>query len=163
MNTQLASSDRILATPEAHECYNLLCGQRPVEADTLTKRKEVFGDPKKTIFSDTIQAFFVAAVVGHLLQDGARPTIEDKAKAGLLLLQQWEREERRDIRKALTFLAKMEYDAKDPKEILQVIAELSEVGIRHIRDKVVESGDFDLSQLINRLRKETDKKGVLLE
>jgi hypothetical protein len=160
----LVSSTRISATSEAHKCYDLLCGARQIDAQTAAMRKELFGDPKRVIFSDTVQAFYVAAVVGHFKQEGKRPKIEGKAKEGLILLQHWERQEKKDLRKALTFLVKLEYGAKDPKEVLQIVAELAEVGIREIKDKVVQTGDTDFfDSVIEFLRKETDKKGPLLE
>jgi hypothetical protein len=141
-----------------------LCGQRQITAEVASKRKELFGNPKKTIFSDTVQAFYVAAIVGHFKQDGKRPKIEDVQKEGLILLQHWERQEKKDLRKALTFLIKLDYKAKEATEVLQIVAELADVGIQEIRDKVTESADTGMfDSIIDFLRKETDKKGVLLQ
>lgn len=151
--TQLVSPTRISATAEAHECYDLLCGQRQV--DDETKRRRIM------IFADTVQAFYCAAVVGHLLQRGERYAVKEKAREGLILRQQWERKEKADLRKALTFLANMEYGVTEPDEVLQVAAELAEVGIRHIKKKVFENGDFDWNQMLVELRKETEKRGEL--
>ena len=151
--SQLVSPTRISATAEAHECYDLLCGQRQVGDETRRKRI--------VIFTDTVQAFYCAAVAGHMLQRGERYAVKDKAKEGLILRQQWDRKEKADLRKALTFLANMEYGVTEPDEVLQVIAELSEVGIRHIKKRVFENGDFDWGQMLLELRKETQKRGEL--
>ena len=165
MNTNLVASDRILATDEAHKCYDLVCGRRQPDAETITRKKEVLGDAKEFIFDDTVQAFYVAAVVGHVVKNGSRPSIDEKAKEGLILLQHWERHEKRDLRNALEFLVTAEYGVTEPKEILQVVAELAEVGIRKIRDVVKQFGEIDdyLSGIVVTLRKETEKEGIPLE
>jgi hypothetical protein len=155
LSTSLVSPTRISASTEAHECYDLLCGQRQI-ADDVKKRRIL-------IFTDTVQACYCAAVVGHLLQRGERYLVKAKAKEGLILIQQWERKEKSDLRKALTFLTKLEYGVSEPDEVLQVVAELAEVGIRHIREKVFETGDFEWTQLVEELRKDTVKRGELRE
>lgn len=151
--SQLITPTRVSATAEAHECYDLLCGQRQV--DDEIKKKRIL------IFTDTVQAFYCAAVVGHMLQRGERYTVKDKAREGLILRQQWDRREKADLRKALTFLANMDYGVTEPDEVLQVIAELAETGIRHIRKRVFENGDFEWEQMLTELRKETEKRGEL--
>ena len=165
MNTNLVGSDRILATEEAHKCYDLTCAKRQPDAETITKKKEILGDAKKSIFDDTVQAFYVAAVVGHMLQRGKRASIEQKAREGLIQLQHWEKKEKRDLRTALEFLVTAEYGVTEPKDILQVVAELAEVGIRKIRDVVIQYAEVDdyLSGLVVNLRKETDEEGMPLE
>ena len=75
--------------------------------------------------------------------------------------QQWERAEKEDIRKALTFLVKLEYGKSEPNEVLQIVAELAERGIRHIRDKVFESGEYNFLEIVEKLRKETSKRGQI--
>jgi len=165
LNTNLVGSDRILATAEAHKCYDLVCAKRQPDAETITRKKEILGDAKKFIFDDTVQAFYVAAVVGQIVQAGKRPSIDEKAREGLILLQHWERQEKRDLRNALEFLVTAEYKVTEPKEILQVVAELAEVGIRKIRDVITQYGEIDdyLSGIVETLRKETAKEGLPLE
>ena len=152
MTTSLVSPTRISATEEAHECYDLLCaGQKNPSVETLKRQKELLGKP---LFDDLVQAFFAAASVGAYLQKGKRYDVKGKAKE-LILRQQWDRREREDLRLAFTYLAKLEYDAKDDNEALQVVAELAEVGIRYIRDKVVETRGFDFETMLAPLRRAT--------
>jgi hypothetical protein len=79
----------------------------------------------------------------------------------LILRQQWERQERRELRKAFTYLAKLEYGAKDENESVQIVAELAEAGIRYIRDKVVETNEFNFETMLDPLRRNTKKQGDL--
>ncbi len=148
MSQPLVTPAIIYATAEAHECYDLLCGTRQVE-DPELKKKQI------RIFSDTVQAFYCAAVIGHNLQQGTRYIVKDKAtkRKGLLQRQQWERKEKSDLRKALTFLVNLEYGVSEGDEVLQVVTELAEAGIRHIRKKVFENGDFDWNSILDQLRK----------
>ncbi len=143
----------------------MVCQKRQPDAETITRKKEILGDAKKFIFDDTVQAFYVAAVVGQIVQAGKRPSIDEKAREGLILLQHWERQEKRDLRNALEFLVTAEYKITEPKEILQVVAELAEVGIRKIRDVITQYGEIDdyLSGIVETLRKETAKEGLPLE
>jgi hypothetical protein len=107
-----------------------------------------------------VQAFYCAAVVGHLLQRGKRHEVNEKAAKDQLILRQqhWDQREKADLKKALTFLVNIEYKVTDEDEVLQVVAELAEVGIRHIRDKVTETGEYDWVGEINRLRKKTESR-----
>lgn len=145
MSARLVSPTRIFGTTIAHECYDALC----------KKRHE---DPRMRIeiFSDTVQAFYVAAAVGHLLQRGQRYVVKAKiSKQGLILREHWDRPDKRFLKMVFTYLAKLEYNVASEDDVLQVVAELAERGIKHIRDKVSETGDFDFITLIDQLRKET--------
>jgi hypothetical protein len=159
MKTSLVSPTRIFATPEAHECYDLLCGSRKNPSPEVLKRqRELLG---KHLFDDSIQAFYAAAAVGHLLQKGNRYEVKGKTEE-LIQRQQWERTEKTDLRKAFTYLAKLEYGAKDDRdESLQIVAELAERGIRFIRDKVVDTHDFDFETMMAPLRRITKERGDL--
>jgi len=152
----LVTPSRILATEEAHDCYDLLCGRRKADYEVKKGRRELIGE--KQVFDDTVQAFYVAATVGHLLQRGNRPHIEGKASE-LILRQHWDRQEKRDIQQAFTYLAKLEYDASSSDDVLQIVAELAEVGIKYIKGKVVDTGDFDFKAMLDPLRKMTKEKG----
>ena len=55
---------------------------------------------------------------------------------------------------AFTYLAKLEYNVNSEDDVLQVVAELAECGIKHIRNKVSETGDFDFLSVVEELRKE---------
>ena len=155
MTISLVSPTRISATAEAHECYDLLCGSRKNPSVEVQKRqKELLGKP---LFEDTVQAFFAAAAVGHVLQKGKRYEVKGKAEE-LILRQQWERHERDDLRKAFTYLAKLEYGAKDENDALQRVAELAEAGIRYIRDRVVETSGFDFESTLEPLRRMTEEQ-----
>jgi hypothetical protein len=155
----LVSPTRIFTTLEAHECYDLLCGQRKnASLEVLKRQKELLG---KHLFDDTVQAFYVAAAVGHLVQRGKRYEVKGKVEE-LILRQHWERAEKRDLRKAFTYLAKLEYGAKnDENESLQIVAELAERGIRFIRDKVVDAHEFDFKTMLDPLRRMTKERGDL--
>lgn len=162
MTASLVSPTRISATLEAHECYDLLCGQRKNPSPEILERQRehLGGEP---LFDDTVQAFYAAAAIGHLLQKGKRYTAKGKLEE-LILRTHWERADRRDLQKAFTYLAKLEYGVKDDKDgndCLQIIAELAEVGIRHIRDKVLEKNEFDFEKMLESLRKVTKEQGDL--
>lgn len=162
MTTSLVSPTRLSATLEAHECYDLLCRQRKNPSPEILRRQKehLGGEP---LFDDTVQAFYGAAAIGHLIQKGKRYEVKGKAEE-LILRQQWERAEKRDLRKAFTYLAKLEYGVKDDKDgnqSLQIIAELAESGIRYIRDKVVERNEFDFEKMLDPLRKVTKEQGDL--
>jgi hypothetical protein len=158
MKTTLVDSTRIYATLEAHECYDLLCGTRQVGEDILTRRNELLGG--KPLFHDTVQGFYTAAAIGHLVRKGKKYDLQGKIE-GLILRQQWDRAEKEELRKAFTYLAKLEYGAKDEKESLQIVAELAETGIRFIRDKVVETHEFDFQTMLDPLRRLTKGQGDL--
>ena len=143
----LVTPTRVLASEEAHKCYDTLCGARK------TKSEERYKGRKK-MFADTVQAFYAAAVVGHVLQRGERHVVKGKTRE-VLLLQQWERREKEDLRKALTFLAKIEYKAVSEDDVLQVVAELADRGIKHIWGKFNVAGDFDYSNTLDQVRKKT--------
>ena len=147
LKNTLVTPTRILASEEAHKCYDILCGARK------TKSEEKYRGGKE-MFADTVQAFYAAAVVGHVLQKGKRHVVGGKTKE-LLLRQQWERREREDLRKALTFLSKIKYKAVDEDDVLQVVAELADLGIKHIWGKVDVSGEFDYSDTLDQVRKKT--------
>ncbi|MCJ7634547.1 ATP-binding protein, partial [Candidatus Bathyarchaeota archaeon] len=144
MSTRLVSPTRIFGTTIAHECYDSLCKKRQVDARM-----------RKEIFSDTVQAFYVAAAVGHLLQRGQRYVVEAKTSKELLSREQWDRPDKKSLKMAFTYLAKLEYNVASDDDVLQVVAELAERGIRQIKDRVSETGDFDFITLIDQLRKET--------
>jgi len=145
MSTRLVSPTRIFGTTIAHECYDSVCKKRKADARM-----------RKEIFSDTVQAFYVAAAVGHLLQRGQRYVVEAKiSKEELLSREQWDRPDKKSLKMAFTYLAKLEYNVASDDDVLQVVAELAERGIRHIKDKVSETGDFDFITLIDQRRKET--------
>ena len=117
----------------------------------MKRQKELLGKP---LFDDTVQAFFAAASVGALLQKGKRYEVKGKAEE-LILRQQWERKEREELRLAFTYLAKLEYGAKDDNDALQVVAELAEAGIRYIKEKVEQTNGFDFETLLAPLRRAT--------
>lgn len=144
----LVTPSRILATDEAHKAYNYLCKARKVDID-LKKEREQRGT---VIFQDTPQAFFVAAVIGHLLQGGKRYQANGKRSELLQRAEQWDRPDREILRNAFTFLAKLEYGVKEPDDVLQVIAELAETGIRHIWKEVDTKGFFDFNGRILQMR-----------
>lgn len=144
----LVNPSRILATEEAHKAYDYLCKARKVEVE-LKKEREQRGT---VIFQDTPQAFFAAAVIGHLLQGGKRPQISGKRSELLQRAEQWDRPDREVLKNAFTFLAKLEYEAKEADEVLQVVAELAEVGIRQIWIEVDTKGFFDFEARIAQLR-----------
>jgi len=160
MTTSLVSPTRVSATPEAIECYDLLCGQRKdTSLEVVRLRQEHLGG--EHLFADTVQAFYTAAAIGHLLQKGKRYVVKGKAKE-IILRQQWDRTEKRELRKAFTYLTKLEYGAKDDKdESLQIVAELAEAGIRYIRDKVIETNEFNFEEMLEPLRRATEKQGDL--
>ena len=161
MTVSLVSPTRISATIEAHECYDLLCGQRKNPSPEMLKRqKEHLGDDWP-LFDDTVQGFYAAAAIGHIIQQGKRYEVKGKVEE-LILRTHWERADRRDLRKAFTYLAKLEYHVKDDKDgnlSLQVVAELAEAGIKYIRDEVVERNEFDFERMLERLRKTTKEQG----
>jgi hypothetical protein len=141
----LVSNTRILGTAEARDCYDSLCKKREDRADMRTE-----------VFSDTVQAFYVAAAIGHLLQRGQRYVVKaTKDIRELLSREQWDRPDKKSLKMAFTYLAKLEYGVASDDDVLQVVAELAERGIRHIKDRVSETGDFDFITLIEQLRKET--------
>jgi hypothetical protein len=115
----------------------------------LKKEREQRGT---VIFQDTPQAFFVAAVIGHLLQGGKRYEAPGKRSELLQRAEQWDRPDREILRNAFTFLGKLEYGVKEPDDVLQVVAELAEVGIRHIWKEVDTKGYFDFNARISQLR-----------
>jgi hypothetical protein len=114
----------------------------------------------KPIFHDTVQGFYTAAAIGHLLQKGKKYHVEGKTEA-LILRSHWESSEKAELRKAYTYLAKLEYGAKDEHESLQVVAELAEAGVRFIRDKVVETHEFSFETMLDPLRRVTKERGDL--
>lgn len=153
MDDSLVSRTRIFATEEAHKYYDYLCKGRQVSADIDRDRKE-----KGWItFTDTPQAFYVAAVVGHMLQNGERYSVSGKKRELLLRAEHWERMEKTDLRRNFTYLAKLEYNAREPDDILQVVAELAERGIRHIWEHYQTRGTFDFTDLMSKLRESTKR------
>ena len=76
----------------------------------------------------------------------------------LILRQQWDRKEREELRLAFTYLAKLEYGAKDDNDALQVVAELAEAGIRYIKEKVEQTNGFDFETLLGPLRRATTEQ-----
>lgn len=148
MSERLVAPTRIYATTIAHQHYDALCKKRQK-------------DPRMRIeiFSDTPQAFYVAAAVGHLLQKGQRYIVKEKiSKDGLILREHWDRPDKSFLKMAFTYLVKLEYNVSSEDDVLQVVAELAERGIRHIGEKVSETGDFDFVHIIDQLRKDTTEE-----
>ena len=155
MDNILVSRSRVLATEEAHKCYDYLCKRREVTPE-LRKEKEQRGT---IVFQDTPQAFYVAVIVGHLLQGGDRYQVKGgKPRELLQRAEQWDRPEKETLRNAFTFLAKLEYGVKEQDDVLQVVAELSERGIRQIWQEVDTKGFFDFGERIKRLREPNNLK-----
>lgn len=155
MGTPLVTQSRIYASTEAIKLYDALCKKRHDES----ARAEELEQRRIELFSDTPQAFFVAAVVGHLLQRGERYLLTNKTHKELISRDQWERPDREQLRKAFTYMVKLEYHVSEAEEVLQVVAELAERGIRHISDTASKTGGFEFTELLDKMRQETERRG----
>lgn len=166
MTVSLQNKTMIRSTVEAYKYYNALCRGRPgvtgeereEEDEESTEAKPVDEDVNDDIdegfeqFADGPQAFYCAAVIGHIVQQGKRYEVKGEVKDLLRRAEQWDRPDKEDIREPLSVLVKLHYGATNPDEILQVVAELAEVGIRRIYEEVRETGQFDFQDRIADLR-----------
>jgi hypothetical protein len=163
MTVPLRNKTMIRCTSEAFKYYNALCKGRPGVTDereeALTKQTQGLdaeddneSESEFEQFTDAPQAFYCAAVIGHLIQQGKRPSVSGELKDLLRRAEQWDRPDRDEIKRPLTSLAKLHYEVSDPDEVLQVVSELAEVGIRQIYDEVKEYGQFDFQSRIAELR-----------
>jgi hypothetical protein len=169
MTVSLQNKTVIRCTVEAHKYYNTLCKGRPGltgeedEGEESAEAKPLDEDIEAEVgseqFADGPQAFYCAAVIGHLVQMGKRYEVKGEVKDLLRRADQWDRPDKQDIREPLSVLAKLHYGVTDPDEILQVVAELAEVGIRRIYEEVRETGQFDFQARIADLR-ELGKKST---
>jgi len=160
MTVSLQNKTVIRCTVDAHKYYNVLCKGRPgltgEEEEESTDEKsldeDIEAEEGSEQFADGPQAFYCAAVIGHLVQMGKRYQVEGEVKDLLRRADQWDRDDKLEIREPLSVLAKLHYGVTDPDEILQVVAELAEVGIRRIYEEVRETGQFDFQARIADLR-----------
>jgi hypothetical protein len=153
----------IRSTTEAYKYYNALCRGRPGVTEGEEEEESPNDKPldenenddfEKGFeqFTDGPQAFYCAAVIGHLVQQGKRYDVKGEVRDLLRRAEQWDRQDREGIKEPLSVLVKLHYGVTDPDEILQVVAELAEVGIRRIYLEVKESGQFDFQVRIADLR-----------
>jgi hypothetical protein len=163
MTISLQNKTMIKSTVESYKYYNALCKGRPGvtdaqeedesgEAKGLDEQGDDDLDEGFQQFADAPQAFYCAAVIGHLIQQGKKHQVEGQVRDLLRRAEQWDRPDKDDIRQPLTVLVKLHYGVTDPDEVLQVVAELAEVGIKRIYDEVRESGQFDFQARIAKLR-----------
>ncbi|MDA4127791.1 MAG: hypothetical protein OK452_11420 [Thaumarchaeota archaeon] len=153
MDNNLVSKTRIYASEESHKYYDYLCKTRQVSKEIEHERKE----KGLVTFSGTPQAFFTAAAIGHMLQGGERYVVKGKVKELLLRADHWDSYEKEDLKRNFTYLAKLEYHVRSPDDVLQVVAELAERGIRHIWDQCQRRGSFEYPKIIGELRSSTSK------
>ncbi len=163
MTVSLQNKTMIRSTVEAYKYYNALCRGRPGITGEEEEKEE---SSEKSIdedidaeadagfeqFADGPQAFYCAAVIGHLVQQGKRYEVKGEVRDLLRRAEQWDRPEKEDIRESLGVLVKLHYNVTNPDEILQVVAELAEAGIRRIYEEVREGGEFDFQARIADLR-----------
>jgi hypothetical protein len=162
MTVSLCNKTVIKQTVEAYKYYNALCRGRPgvtsAEEEESQEPKELDENETDDIdegfeqFADGPQAFYCAAVIGHLVQQGKRYEVKGEVRDLFRRADQWDRPEKDDIKEPLSVLAKLHYGVTNPDEILQVVAELAEVGIRRIYEEVRENGQFDFQVRIADLR-----------
>ena len=163
MTLSLQNKTTIRCTVEAFKYYNALCRGRPGmkdegEEESLEAKavdEDANDEENFEQFADGPQAFYCAAVIGHLVQQGKRYDVKGEVKDLLRRAEQWDRPDKDPIREPLSVLAKLHYGVTNPDEILQVVAELAEAGIRGIYAEVRETGQFDFQKRIEDLRTES--------
>jgi len=147
---RFANNSVILATTQALEYYAKFCERQ--------KAKNPY-DKDYEIFQDKHQAFYAAAIIGHEELRGERYEVKGKLDE-LIRIGYWTGtgEECTNIRDAFTYLVKLNYKHHDKKpiqddEVIDVVAELAECGIRKIH-KIYESQDeFNFQGTLDELKK----------